>query len=141
MNITSMYSVKIKEYRHVFKDSIELYRSAVDFFINVCLKEWGSITPIKGLKAEQSYVETLTVPTSGRPNVAYNFNQKFYKMPCYLRRAAISEAIGKVSSYKSNLSNWEASDKRERGEKPSLPKAGFCYPVLYRDNMYVRESD
>ncbi len=141
MNITSMYSVKIKEYRHVFKGSIELYRSAVDFFINVCLKEWSSIAPIKGLKAKQSYVETLTVPTSGRPNVAYNFNQKFYKMPCYLRRAAISEAIGKVSSYKSNLSNWEASDKRERGEKPSLPKAGFCYPVLYRDNMYVRESD
>ena len=141
MNITSMYSVKIKEYRHIFKESIELYRSAVDFFIDVCLNEWGGITPIKGLKARQSYVETLTVPTAGRPNVVYNFNQKFYKMPCYLRRAAISEAIGKVSSYKSNLSNWEVSDKRERGLKPSLPKAGFCYPVLYRDNMYVRESD
>ena len=141
MNITSMYSVRIKEYRHIFKESVELYRSAVDFFIDVCLNEWGGITPIKGLKAKQSYVETLTVPTSGRPNVTYNFNQKFYKMPCYLRRAAISEAIGKVSSYKSNLSNWESSDKRERGLKPSLPKAGFCYPVLYRDNMYVRKSD
>lgn len=141
MNITSMYSVKIKEYRHIFKESIEQYRSATDFFIGICLKEWDRITPIKGLKAKQSYVETLTVPTSRRLNVAYNFNQKFYKMPCYLRRAAISEAIGKVSSYKSNLLNWDSSDKRERGLKPSLPKAGFCYPVLYRDNMYVRESD
>lgn len=141
MNITSMYSVKIKEYRYIFKESIEQYRSAADFFIDVCLKEWERITPIKGLKAKQSFVEILTLPTSKRPNVQYNFNQKFYKMPCYLRRAAISEAIGKVSSYKSNLSNWEASDKRERGLKPSLPKAGFCYPVLYRDNMYVRESD
>ncbi len=141
MNITSMYSVKIKEYRYIFKESIVLYRSAVDFFIDVCLKEWDDIIPIKGLKAKQSYVETLTVPTSGRPNVAYNFNQKFYKMPSYLRRAAISEAIGKVSSYKSNLLNWEVSDKRECGLKPSLPKAGYCYPALYRDNMYVRKSD
>ena len=141
MNITSMYSVKIKEYRHIFKESVEQYRSAVDFFIDVCLKEWDSITPIKGLKAKQSFVETLTLPTSKRTSVQYNFNLKFYKMPCYLRRAAISEAIGKVSSYKSNLSNWEASDKHEHGLKPSLPKAGFCYPVLYRGNMYVRKSD
>lgn len=141
MNITSMYSVKIKEYRHIFKESVEQYRSAVDFFIDVCLKEWDSITPIKGLKAKQSFVETLTLPTSKRTSVQYNFNLKFYKMPCYLRRAAISEAIGKVSSYKSNLSNWEASDKHAHGLKPSLPKAGFCYPVLYRGNMYVRKSD
>ena len=125
MNITSMYSVKIKEYRYIFKESIEQYRSAADFFIDVCLKEWDRITPIKGMKAKQSFVETLTLSTSKRPNVQYNFNQKFYKMPCYLRRAAISEAIGKVSSYKSNLLNWEYSDKRERGEKPSLPKAGY----------------
>ena len=136
-----MYSVRIKEYRHIFKESAEQYRSAADFFIDICLKEWDKITPIKGLKAKQSFVETLTLPTSKRPSVQYNFNLKFYKMPCYLRRAAISEAIGKVSSYKSNLANWEESDPRTRGEKPSYPKAGYCYPVLYRDNMYVRISD
>ena len=142
MNIFSMYSVKIKEYRHIFKESVEQYRSAVDFFIDVCIKEWDSF---KDITSKQNIytklMETYTIPTSKRPSVQYNFNLKFYKMPCYLRRAAISEAIGKVSSYKSNLSNWEASDKRERGEKPSLPKAGYCYPVLYRDNMYVRISD
>ena len=142
MNIFSAYSVKIKEYRHIFKESVKEYRSAVDFFINVCIKEWDSFKDI--VSKQNIYtklMETYTIPTSKRPSVQYNFNLKFYKMPCYLRRAAISEAIGKVSSYKSNLSNWEASDKRERGEKPFLPKAGFCYPVLYRDNMYIRESD
>ena len=141
MNITSMYSVRIKEYKHIFKESVEQYRSAADFFIDVCLKEWDRITPIEGLKAKQSFVETLTLPTLKRPSVQYNFNLKFYKMPCYLRRAAISKAIGKVSSYKSNLANWEESDPRTREERPSSPKAGYCYPVLYRDNMYVRISD
>ena len=54
MNITSMYSVKIKEYRHIFKESVEQYRSAADFFINVCLKEWDRITLFEGLKAKHS---------------------------------------------------------------------------------------
>lgn len=136
-----MYSVKIKEYRHIFKESLQIYRSAVDFFINVCLEEWNSVSVIKGLKKQQSFVESLTVPTQDRPDVSYNFNAKFYKMPCYLRRAAISEAVGKVSSYKSNLSNWEDTDPRIRGEKPSFPKAGYCYPALYKGNMFVRIDD
>ena len=132
MDIISMYSVRIKEYRHIFKESLQIYRSAVDFFIDVCLKEWDFISVIKGSKKQQSFVESLTLPTDKRPEVSYNFNDRFYKMPCYLRRAAISEAIGKVSSYKSNLSNWESSDPHSRGEEPSYPKAGYCYPALYK---------
>ncbi len=142
MNIISMYSVKIKECRHIFKESLQIYRSAVDFFIDICLKEWDDFSSV--VKSQSEYIklmETLTVPTKGRPEVTYNFDKHFYKMPCYLRRAAISEAVGKVSSYKSNLSNWESSDPRTRGEKPSFPKAGHCYPVLYHDNMFVRVDD
>ena len=107
MNIFSTYSVKIKEYRRIFKESVELYRSAVDFFITVCLSEWDSFSSIVTSQSDYTkLMETLTVPTTNRTEVVYNFNTKFYKMPCYLRRAAISEAIGKVSSYESNLFNW-----------------------------------
>lgn len=142
MNIISMYSVKIKEYNHIFKDTLQIYHSAVNFFIDVCLKEWKTFEHIAGNQPKYiKTMETITVPTSKRPIVSYDFNNKHYKMPCYLRRAAIAEAIGKVSSYKSNLSNWENSDPRIRGNKPSYPKAGYCYPVLYRDNMFVRVDD
>ena len=141
MNIISMYSVKIKEYNHIFKTTIQIYRSAVDFFIDVCLKEWNTISVISGLINQQSYVERLCIPTAKRTNVPYDFNRIFYKMPVYLRRAALNEAIGKVSSYKSNLLSWESSDPRIRGEKPSYPKAGYCYPVLYRGNMFIRVDD
>jgi hypothetical protein len=48
------------------------------------------------------------------------------------------EALGKVSSYKSNLANWE---KNPTGRQPGLPKAGFVYPALYRGNSFVRKSD
>ena len=144
MNILSTYSVKIKEYRHIFKDSIRIYRSAVDFFIDVCLKEWKLISVTDRLTERKTLVESVTVSTKEHPDVPYPFGTKehgFYKFPCYLRRAAIAEAIGKVSSYKSNLANWEESDSRTRGEKPSYPKAGYCYPVFYRDNMFIREDD
>lgn len=58
-----------------------------------------------------------------------------------MRRAAITEAIGKVSSYKSNLENWDKTDPTIRGRKPSLPKAGLIYPCLYRDNMYQQTGE
>ena len=68
----------------------------------------------------------------------FDLDEKFYKFPSFLRRATINEAIGKVSSYKSNLANWEADDPKTRGRKPSFPKAGYIYPCMYRGNMYQR---
>lgn len=65
----------------------------------------------------QGVVEGLTIATKHHPEVPYPFDQedrRFYKMPCYLRRAAINEAIGKVSSYRSNLANWEQAGPQTR---------------------------
>ena len=140
MKINTSYSCKIKHYSHILKETVSLYRKATDFFIAVCLAEWDSITPIKGDKAKQRYVETLCVSTA-KVTPKYDFGTAFYKFPCYLRRAAISDAIGKVSSYKSNLANWEAADPKLRGRKLSLPKVGYIYPVLYKDNMYEKTDD
>ena len=43
MKIFSTYSVKIKHYNNIFKETINIYREAVDFLIDVCLKEWVAI--------------------------------------------------------------------------------------------------
>ena len=50
------------------------------------------------------------------------------------------EALGKVSSYHSNLTNQQSKDPKTRGREPGLPVSGFCYPCLYDGNMY-RISD
>ena len=137
MKIFSTYSVKIKHYNNIFKETINIYREAVDFLIDVCLKEWDDISMIKGNLQRQRYVECLCHRTSDNPDIKYNsFDKKFFKFPSYLRRGAINEALGKVSSYKSNLSNWETSDDKTRGRKPSCPKAGYVYPCLYKTVMY-----
>lgn len=136
MKINSTYKVKIKHYNHIFKDTVTVYRDATDYIINVCLENWDYISNIETNLNKKTYVENLIHKTKDNPNVSYNFDKKFYKLPSYIRRSAIAEALGKVSSYKSNLSNWEDSLIEKVGKKPSLPVAGHIFPALYRDNMY-----
>ena len=138
MKIHSTYSAKIKHYNKIFKSTVEKYRSSVDFFINVCLEKWDMISEISGSKAKQRFVETITVRTGDNFVPEYDFSSFMYKFPSYLRRAAISEAIGKVLSYKSNLLNWMNNPV---GKKPSVPKAGYVYPAMYKDNMYEQVDE
>ena len=141
MDIYTTYKVKIKHYNHIFKQTVAIYRSAVDYLIAVCHENWESISSIEGSLNRQRYVETLVHATKDNPNPKYDFDEKFYKMPSYLRRGVISEALGKVSSYKSNLKNWESEEPSSRGEFPGYPKAGYIYPSLYRGNMYSETDD
>ena len=139
MKIFTTYSVKIKHYNHIFKDTVSIYRKAVDFFIDVCLDKWECMLPISGNVLRQQYVERLCHKTGDNPNPQYeDFDTKFYKMPSYLRRSAINEAIGKVSSYKANLANWETNPV---GRKPSEPKAGYVFPSMYRTGMYNQTDE
>ena len=132
MNINTTYKVKIKESNGAFADTVDLYRKAVDFFIEVCLKEWGTVSQLEGT-SRNNMVEHLTITTKKNPSPRHPV--PFYKFPSYLRRAAITEAIGKVSSYKSNLENWQNNPK---GKEPGFPVAGRVSPAMYRDNMFVR---
>ena len=142
MKSYSTYPVKIREteYNKALKDTVRLYRGAVDFYICVILNNWEAFSMLKAQNEYIQYAETLTVKTTLRPEVAYDFGKEYYKFPSYLRRAAIAEAYGKVSSYKSTLSNWLATPARERKGKPSKPRAGYVYPAMYRDNCYVRKD-
>ena len=137
MRIYATYKVKIKHYNHIFKDTVKIYRNAVDYLISVCLENWDPISTYKG-QNRLTYIETLIHSTKENPIPLYDFDAKFYKMPSYLRRGAINEAIGKISSYMSNLSNWEANPV---GRKPSIPKAGYVFPSMYRTVMYNQTDD
>ena len=135
MKIITTYKVKIRKAYRAFKDTVEKYRMAADFFISVILAEWEYISKIGSQFSRLREIEILTHRTSTNPNPKYNFAKDFYKFPSYLRRAAITEALGKVSSYKSNYENWQ---KKQEGKEPGLPKAGKIYPAMYRDNCFIR---
>ena len=135
MKIMSMYKVKICETHGAFKNTAGKYRMATDFFIKIVLDEWEYISKIKSQFSKLREIELLTHKTASNLNPKYNFEKDFYKFPSYLRRAAITEAIGKVSSYKSNYENWL---KAQKGKEPGIPKAGRIFPAMYRDNCFVR---
>ena len=133
MQIYTTYRVKIKHYNHIFKDTVSIYRRAVDYLINVCLNEWDHLSVIKGNLLQQQYIERCIHATKNNPVPIYDFDTKFYKMPSYMRRGIINEAVGKVSSYKSNLVHWQ---NNPIGKEPSCPKAGYVFPSMYRTVMY-----
>ena len=136
MKIFSTYSVKIHESNKAFYDTAEKYREAVSFFIEVAVSEWDTLSKIEQSTLRVNALERLAVRTKKNPNPKYDFSSRFFKFPSYLRRAAISEALGKASSYKSNYENWLISPQGKK--EPGAPKAGFVYPAMYRDNMFVR---
>ena len=137
MNIFSSYKVKIKHYNHIFEQTVEIYRNAVSFFIDVCDNEWDVLEPLKNLERCRK-LEELTLQTKKNQNPKYDFNERFYKMPAYLRRSAINTATGCYSSYYSNLKNWE---ENPIGNKPKLQLDRNVMPTLYKDNMYIRTDD
>ena len=137
MKVYSSYKVKIKHYNNIFKQTVEIYRNAVSFFINVCDKEWDILEPLKNLE-RKGKIEKLTIQTKKNQNPKYDFNERFYKMPVYFRRASIGEAIGCYSSYYSNLQNWLKEDIKTRGTKPTLQLDRNVMPTFYKGNTYIR---
>jgi IS605 OrfB family transposase len=139
MKVMSTYKVRLgKELCFPLQPTLDKYRSAVAFFVDVMLSEWDSYSEIKYGNDSVKISEELTVRNRNRTDPKYPFDVYFYKFPSYLRRAAIMEAYGKVSSYKTNLTKWESETKEVRGKKPSLPTISDCFPAMYRDNCFVR---
>ena len=135
LKIISSYKVKIKHYNKIFADTANIFRMAIAFFIQVCDSEWAVLKPLAG-KQRNNYLESITHATVKYPNPKYGFDKDFYKMPSYLRRAAMQQALGGYSSYKSSLENWENSDKS--GKKPTMATDRNMTPTLYKGNMYIR---
>lgn len=120
-----------------FVTTVSVFRDAVDFLIGVIEKEWDCFRDCISADAAVVIAERLTHKTANRLVVKYDFDALFYKFPSYLRRSAIAKAFGLVSSYHSNLDKWRYADHKTRGKRPSVPKAGHSFPVLYKDNMFV----
>lgn len=133
MELFSAYDIQIKDYHHIFKQTVMIYKRAVSFFLDICEKEWNILEPLKA-KERNNMMERLTLETKNNPYPKYDFNALFYKMPAYLRRAAISAAIGAYSSYISNLRNWQ---EHLIGKQPSLQMDRNMMPVLYKNGVFT----
>lgn len=84
MKITSTYSVRLRNFNLVFDDTVEVYRHAVDYFIELVMANWN--THFANLSHANDCIrvaEGLSVRTKKRPMTPYNFCHDFEKFPCY----------------------------------------------------------
>ena len=79
-----------------------------------------------------TYTEKL-IHSTDEHQARYDFDEKFPKFPSYLRRAVLNCAIGLVSSYRSNLANWE---KDPKGQAPQLSLTHYAYPAYYKSRLF-----
>ena len=131
--IVSSYGIEIRHVNRIFYNTITLFNKAISFCIEAFDKEWDELKTLDTLK-QKNMAEHLVHGTKNNVAKYSEFDVLFYKMPSYLRRSAISYALGALSSYHSNLANWEQTDKITT--RPKLQKDMNKLPAFYRDNMY-----
>ncbi len=139
MKITSSYKILLRGITTLLQPTVKIYRDALAFLVGVCDAEWDDIVAVEGNQQRQLFVERLVHNTKNRQAKYPAFDKSFYKMPSYLRRAAISEALGAVSSYRSNHANWVAGGKV--GGEPKLQCDRNAMPTFFRGNMHLESDD
>ena len=132
MNITSSYSMKLTGDLKAVENSIRIYCDALHFVIPIVDAHWDDVEDFEYSNQRMMYVEKL-VHTTTKSQAQYDFDGKFPKFPSYLRRAVLNLAIGIVSSYRSNLANWE---KDPKGQAPQLSLTHYAYPAYYKKNLF-----
>ena len=71
MKIYTTYEVKIKHYNHIFKETVELYRKAVDYLIMVCYENWDKLSEIRRDNLYRFVQRTLWRLKRGRATVLF----------------------------------------------------------------------
>lgn len=130
----------------VIEKTISVYNEACEYIANVVYTEWSQVSIETTLKYREHIVENLIHATKNNPTPKYkDFDTKFYKFPSYLRRCAIDSAIGSVSSYISNLENYEndryykiSNGMKFKKKRPEFNPKLNKFPTLFRNNMFNR---
>ena len=140
MKIISSYAIEIKHINKLFRQTIKIYHDAISFCVKVLEEHWDVLSTLEtGNKERFAYADALIHSTKSNHAIYPEFDIKFYKMPSYLRFAVINTALGYLSSYHSNLDNWEYSISNSKA--PSLQTHLNKLPTFYKGNMYLDDCE
>ena len=137
MKVTSSYGIEIKNMNKIFRPTLGIYNDALTLCVDIFEKEWSIIEPLDSIQ-RKGFCDKLIHGTKSRAAKYTDFDDGFPKMPSYMRRNIINSVLGYLSSYHSNLKNWE--DNGKKGKKPTLQRHLNQFPTFYRDNTYL-ETD
>ena len=138
MKIISSYGVELRKQNIPIRQTLEIYRSAVRYLVEVYESVWEELAQIEESKKRFNAAEHL-VHTTKRNPARFDFDFCFPKMPSYFRRAAVQHALGSVSSYRTRLEQWKAEGQKTG--KPYLKSEQYAMPVFYHNVMYRENTE
>ena len=140
MKLTSSYAVEIKHINKLFRQTIKIYNDAISFCVKAFEEHWEVLETLDaGNKERFAYADALIHSTKSNDALYPEFDVKFRKMPSYLRFSVINTVLGYLSSYHSNLDNWEFSNTDNK--VPTLQTHLNKLPTFYKGNMYLDDCD
>ena len=132
------YSIEISRNLDALRSTIDYYREAVKYLLFPVMDHRNEIRALETSQQRQRFVECLVHGTKMQKPV-YDFDMVFYKFPSYLRRCAITAAVGAVMSWMSNHENWVNDGKT--GNEPKLGVSRDECPCFYHGNMFLMGKD
>ena len=132
MRLTSSYGMKLTGDLVALENSIRIYRQVLSTLIPIINNDWESVNNYRNSNQKVNLIEKWIHSTKSNKAI-FDFDEQFPKLPTYLRRSAIAKALGIVSSYRSNLENWEQNRK---GQAPKLSLTHYAYPAYYKGNLF-----
>lgn len=140
MKLVSSYAVEIKHINKLFRRTIKIYDDAISFCIRIFEENWSDLENLEtGNKERKDYADSLIHSTKSNIAKYSEFDVRFHKMPSYLRFSVINTALGYLSSYHSNLDNWEFSNTNSKA--PTLQTHLNKLPTFYKGNMYLDDCE
>ena len=89
----------------LMKKTSDICLNALTSCVDIVLKEWDAVSCIKDALVKKRTVDTMIHSTADNKAKYPQFDEDFKNMPSYVRRAIVADAIGVVSSHKSNHRN------------------------------------
>lgn len=132
MKLTSSYKVKLSGDLKALENSIKIYREALQMLIPIIDNGWVILNGCEFVNQKANLIEHWIHNTKTN-QALFNFDEKFPKMPTYLRRSVVAAALGIVSSYRSKLENWK---KTPKGQPPRLSAKHYVCPAYYKGGMF-----
>ncbi|WP_143727608.1 hypothetical protein [Moorena bouillonii] len=133
--------VTTPEQKEMMLMTVTCYRKYLLPLVLIVNAQWSNLAPLSRSSLELVLaVEKMIHVTTANPNPKHSYYHKIVnkypdhrKFPSYLRRAAIAEAIGIVSSFQIRYRSWQSGNRKKRTAKaPRLTAMCKTYPALYK---------
>ena len=122
----------------LLENTVAIYTDIVKDLISISLSNWDALAKLPSLSQQKSLLEHLTHATRSNPAPPNPLDERYPKMPAYLRRSAYADALAAVKGWIAQVKAWAVQAPTTRGAKPTLGYPKQAFPTMYREGAYKK---